>query len=223
MITTDDRLLYDRCMGYHDTAACWRPERFGEERYEGELFCGVNFRMSELTGAVMLAQFRKLDRLLAEMRRNQKIILEGIVDIPGITPRPVNDPEGDTGVCVIFYLPDSSVVGQFTTALQAEGIAAAARSRIAAADTAAHDVMPDWHVYDSWDHVINQATPTPDGCPYTCPHYKGDTPSKYSKTMAPKTLEYLNRSVHIDIPSQMTEEDCRMVVKGIQKVAAALL
>lgn len=55
MVVTNNERLYDRCMGYHDTAACWRSDRFAEERYEGELFCGVNFRMSELTGAVMLA------------------------------------------------------------------------------------------------------------------------------------------------------------------------
>ena len=54
MVITNDKRLYDRCMGYHDTAACWRPDRFAEERYEGELFCGTNYRMSELTGAVML-------------------------------------------------------------------------------------------------------------------------------------------------------------------------
>ena len=41
--------------------------------------------------------------------------------------------------------------------------------------------------------------------------------------MSPKTLAYLNRSVHLDIPAQMTEEDCRMIVKGVKKVADALL
>jgi len=223
MITTDDPLLYDRCMGYHDAAACWRPERFGEERYQGELFCGVNYRMSELTGAVMLAQFRKLDGLLALLKKNQHMILDGLKGIQDITPRPVSDPDGDIGLCIIFYLDDPDKVPAFTAALQAEGVAATGRSRIAASDTTKQQNMPDWHVYDSWDHVINRGTPTPEGCPYTCPLYKGDAPSRYSKTMAPKTLEYLNRSVHLDVPAQMTEEDCRMIVKGVKKVADALL
>jgi dTDP-4-amino-4,6-dideoxygalactose transaminase len=94
MILTNDERLYDRCMSYHDTAACWRPDRFAEQRYEGELFCGSNFRMSELTGAVMLAQLGRLDYLLAKMRRNQKHIIDGIRNTPGIRVRPVNDPEG---------------------------------------------------------------------------------------------------------------------------------
>jgi dTDP-4-amino-4,6-dideoxygalactose transaminase len=223
IITTDDPLLYDRCMGYHDAAACWRPERFGEERYEGELFCGVNFRMSELTGAVMLAQLRKLDGLLALLKKNQHMILDGLKGVQGITPRPVNDPAGDIGICIIFYLDNPTLVPAFTAALQAEGVAATGRSRIAASDTTRQQNMPDWHVYDSWDHVINRGTPTPEGCPYTCAYYKGDAPSRYSKNMAPRTLEYLNRSVHLDVPAQMTEEDCHMIVKGVKKVADALL
>jgi hypothetical protein len=41
--------------------------------------------------------------------------------------------------------------------------------------------------------------------------------------MCPNTLAYLNRSVHIDIPARMTEEDSVMVVKAIRKVADAML
>jgi len=40
--------------------------------------------------------------------------------------------------------------------------------------------------------------------------------------MNPKTLEYLSRVVHLDIPPQYTEEDCRMIAKAVNKVAAVL-
>jgi len=223
MIVTNDDKLYDRCMGYHDTAACWRPDRFGEERYKGELFCGVNYRMSEITGAVLLAQLEKLDKLLSLMRRNQRIILEGIKDIRGIKARPVNDPEGDVGICVVFYLPNEEIIDKFVQALQAEGIAVSERSKIGVASGKASKGLPDWHIYTYWDHVIKKATPTKEGCPYACPHYKGNAPDSYSDDMCPKTLEYLNKSAHLDIPAQMTEEDCKMIVEGIRKVAKALL
>jgi len=223
IIVTNDDLFYDRCMGYHDTAACWRPDRFGEERYRGELFCGVNYRMSELSGAVLLAQLKKLDKLLSLMRRNQKIILNGIKEIKGIKVRPVNDPEGDVGICVIFYLPKEEIMDEFVTALQAEGIAAAGRSKIGVAAGGPSKAVPDWHIYSYWNHVISKATPTKEGCPYTCPYYKGNAPDNYSNDMCPKTLEYLKRSIHLDVPAQLTEEDCKMIVKGIGKVANALL
>ncbi len=212
MVVTNDEKLYDRAMGYHDTAACWRPDRFAEQRYEGELFCGVNFRMSELTGAVLLAQFSKLDNLLSLMRRNQKRIIDQIKDTKGIKVRPVNDAEGDVGICLMFYLDDSSKVQKFAEALKAEGINAAG---------VFNSGIPDWHIYAHWKHVIEQKTPTSEGCPWKCPYHKGK-PVEYSPDMNPNTLEYLSRIIHLDIPSQMTPEDCDMVAKGINKVAAEL-
>ncbi|MDD3926041.1 MAG: DegT/DnrJ/EryC1/StrS family aminotransferase [bacterium] len=211
---TNDPVIYDRLMGYHDAAACWRPDRFGEERYRGELFCGVNYRMSELTGAVMLAQLGKLDSLLDSMRANRKRIKEGIRGVSGITFRRLNDEAGDTAVCLMFMLNDRDKIGPFTEALQAEGIDAAG---------VFNKGIPDWHIYSHWKHVLDRATPTPEGCPYTCPHYKGDAPERYSPDMCPNTLELLSRTVHLDIPAQMTAEDCDMIASGIRKVAAALL
>lgn len=210
---TNDAALYDRLMGYHDTAACWRPDRFGEERYRGELFCGVNYRMSELAGGVMLAQLGRLDGLVADMRRNKARIKSQIADIPGITFRRLNDEAGDTAICLMFMLDDKSKVSPFVDALKAEGVDAAG---------VFNKGIPDWHIYSHWKHIIEKSTPTTEGCPYTCPHYKGDAPSKYSADMCPNTNEILSRTIHLDIPSQLTLEDCDMIAKGIRKVAEGL-
>lgn len=209
---TNDDIIYDRLMGYHDTAACWRPDRFGHERYKGELFCGVNYRMSELTGAVMLAQLGKLDTLLSQMRANKKRIKDQIKDLKGITFRKVYDDEGDTAICLMFMLDDKSKVQPFVEALNAEGVAAGG---------VYNSSIPDWHIYSHWEHIMSKATPTAEGCPYTCPHYKGK--QEYSPDMCPNTLELLSKSIMMDIPAQMTEEDCDQIAKGIRKVAEALL
>jgi dTDP-4-amino-4,6-dideoxygalactose transaminase len=211
---TNDPLLYNRLMGYHDTAACWRPDRFGEERYQGELFCGVNYRMSELTGAVMLAQLGRLDGLLARMRANRKRIMDQIRGLKGLTFRRLNDEAGDTAICLMFSVNDRAKLTQFVTALQAEGVAAAG---------VFNKGIPDWHIYSHWKHVLSQATPTAEGCPYRCPHYTGDAPAHYSADMCPNTNALLAGMVHLDIPSQLTDADCDMIAKGIRKVAEALL
>jgi len=213
MAITNDSRLNDRLMAYHDTAACWRPERFAEERYKGELFCGQNFRMSELTGAVMLAQLDKLDDLLDGMRRNKQRIKEQIEDLPGITMRRLNDPDGDTGICLMFMLDDKQQVGRFVDALNAEGIDASG---------VFNRSIPDWHVYYHWKHLMNQATPTSEGCPWTCPYHEGE-PVQYREDMCPNTSRLLSRAVHLDIPPQMTVEDCDMIAAGIQKVTRVLL
>jgi 8-amino-3,8-dideoxy-alpha-D-manno-octulosonate transaminase len=68
--------------------------------------------------------------------------------------------------------------------------------------------------------VIEKKSPNVPEWPWSCSLYKGNV--QYSADMCPNTLEYLSRVVHIDIPPQMSEEDCRMIAKAINKVAAEL-
>lgn len=213
MAVTNDERLYDRLMGYHDTAACWRPDRFGLPRYKGEVFCGVNYRMSELTGAVMLAQLGKLDGLLKRMRKNKKRIKDQIKDIKGLEFRELPDEAGDTAICLIFYLPDPDKTKEFVNKLRKEGV-----NTSGIFDSS----LLDWHIYAHWKHIIDKVTPTPEGCPWTCPYHKGPE-VKYSPDMCPNTLQWLSRSVHIDIPPQMSNEECDTIAESIQKVAKEVL
>jgi len=218
IITADER-LYDRAQAYHDTAACWRPgglaKRFAESRYEGELFPGVNFRMGEMSGAVMRVQLARLDGLLDRMRSHKARIKKSIGSIKGLSYRRLNDSEGDTAICLVMYLPDVDMATRFAAALQAEGVNA---------QSIFNKGVPDWHIYSHWEMIINKWTATPEGCPYTCPRYTDRGGNiKYSPDMNPKTLALLGRSVHIDIPPQMTVEDCDMIAEAILKVARAYL
>ena len=59
LLVTDDQDLYERCFAMHDQGHA--PYRL-ESKYAPRPFLGMNFRMTELSGAVLLAQLRKLDR-----------------------------------------------------------------------------------------------------------------------------------------------------------------
>ncbi len=165
-----------------------------------------------MTGAVMPAQLSKLDGLLNLMRRNQKSIIDKIKNTPGIDLRPVYDPEGDTGICLMFYLDKGEKVEPFVEALKAEGVDAAG---------VYNSGVPDWHIYAHWKHIIEKKTATAEGCPWTCPFRKGKD-VQYSVDVNPNTLEYLSQIVHLDIPPQSSVEDCDMISAAINKVAAEL-
>jgi len=145
VLATNSDLFYTRAQAYHDVAACWRKDRFAPPEFEGEIFFGVNFRMSELTGAVALAQFRKMNTILSLMRRNKKLIKDGIKDIKGLEFREVTDEAGDTAICIVFYLPKAEQVEPFVTALQAEGVEAGGIY---------NKGVPDWHIYPHWKMLI---------------------------------------------------------------------
>ena len=210
MIVTDNDRVYQRCMGFHDTAACWRPNRYSLPSFVGENVCGMNFRMSELSGAVLLAQLRKLDSLLARMRRNKAIIKEAISKIDRIRFRRLSDPDGDTAICLVWYMPSAAEAAKTAEELATMGV------------DVRHLYSPgrrDWHVYSYWTHLLNQETPTAEGCPFKCPLYKGT--ARYAPDMNPKTLEILGRAVHINVPPQLSEEDARAIGQAIRGLLVA--
>ncbi len=211
-VTTDNEWLYTRAQSWHDTAACWRPNRFARERREGELFCGENYRMSELEGAVALAQIRKMDRLLKGYRTAKRRIKEQIESFPGVTYRRITDPAGDTGICLIMLLPQAEIARKAIEALHAEGVPAGGIY---------DSKVRDWHIFAYWEHILDKKTVAADGLPWSAvpeselPHY--------SKDMCPRTLDLLARSVHIEIGPDYSEDECDAIAWGINKVLRKLI
>ncbi len=211
VMTFKDEWLYTRAQSYHDTAACWRPDRYGRERKEGELFAGENYRMSELQAAVALAQLGKLDYLVDNQIKNYRRIIAGL-DLPkGIRLIKDNDPKGGCRTTMGILWPSREIGEYAGKALTAEGISGGTHNT----------EVRDWHVYKYWEHILEKKTATKEGCPYTCPYHKGKLP-EYSTGMCPKTLDYLSRTTFISINSEMTEEECKQVADGINKVALAI-
>jgi 8-amino-3,8-dideoxy-alpha-D-manno-octulosonate transaminase len=211
-VTTDDEWLYTRAQSWHDTAACWRPDRYARERREGELFCGENYRMSELQGAVALAQVRKLDDMLAGYRRAKRLIKEAIDPAPGLEFRRLTDPDGDTAICIFMFLPDAGVTKRAIQALQAEGVPAGGIY---------DSKVRDWHIYVYWEHILDRKTVAPDGLPWSALPQQ-DQPA-YSRDMCPRTVDLLARAVMVDVEHSYTEDDCAAIARGINKVMRALL
>jgi dTDP-4-amino-4,6-dideoxygalactose transaminase len=209
VVLTDDKRLYDRARMFHDSAGAWRR---GEQSTVEPFTGGTNYRMSEITGALALAQLGKLEDLLARMRRNKRIIREGIADLAQIQLRRLHDPEGDTGICLIFFVENGERAKLVAEALRAERVSAGSMY---------DEGVPDWHIYRHWTHILHKRTATPTGCPFTCPFYKGK--AEYSEDMCPRTLELLGRAVHLNVSPLLTEQDCEETVAAIRKVARALL
>ncbi|MCK4602079.1 MAG: DegT/DnrJ/EryC1/StrS family aminotransferase [Phycisphaerae bacterium] len=211
-ITTDDEWLHTRAQSWHDTAACWRPDRFAREKKEGELFCGENYRMSELQGAVALAQIRKADDMLAGYRKAKKRIKGAIEEFPSLSFRRLADEAGDIGVCLAMFLPDADTTKKALAALQAEGVPAGG---------VYDSKIRDWHVFTYWEHILEKKSVAPDNLPWSAIP-KSELP-KYSREMCPRTLDLLSRAILIDINYNYSQRDCDLIASGINKVMRALL
>jgi 8-amino-3,8-dideoxy-alpha-D-manno-octulosonate transaminase len=210
LVLTNDEYLYIRAASQHDTAACWRPDRYAEERMPGELFAGQNYRMSEMAGAVNLAQLRKMGAQSVQYNTNYRRILDALDDFPRTKPRPSNDIEGDLGYNLILIAESREAADKLADALKAEGVPAGARGTRGSRD---------WHIYSFWEQILEQKTPTDAGCPYTCPFHDGPLP-EYSPDMCARSEDLFDRAVHISVNKWWTEADCQKVAEAINKVCA---
>ncbi|HET7767718.1 MAG TPA: DegT/DnrJ/EryC1/StrS family aminotransferase [Chloroflexota bacterium] len=133
VVLTGDPLVYERAFRYHDHGnlrlaaiphSLADPDGPSSEP-QLEPFVGAAFRMNELTGAVALAQLRKLDSLLDLTRRAHRAILAALRDLlPGapFSLRDVPDPDGDCGIAVGLTFRNLDTAQRFQAALRAEGV-----------------------------------------------------------------------------------------------------
>ena len=104
---------------------------------------GVNFKMTELQGAIGLVQLRKMDSIIARQRENKMKIKKALSDIDGITFRDISNPKGVTGDSVIFFFSGRSEAKKFMKLWTAKGFGT--------------KNLPDainWHFAGTWDHIF---------------------------------------------------------------------
>src|SRR4051794_25811609 len=148
MLVTDDDTLYERCFAIHDQGHA--PFRL-ESKYAPRPFFGMNFRMTELSGAVLLAQVAKLPRIVSHLRENQAIVRDILEEVPDLGFRALEDPAGDLATHLVVMLPTREI---------AEAVATDVGS-IPLSESG-------WHVYSKMNHLLERRTATGKGCPFDC-------------------------------------------------------
>lgn len=109
-LVTDDEKLYKTAEYYHDHGHVHRLDI--ERGAEDKCGLGLNFRMSEIEGALGLVALRKMDYALGLLRGTKKKVLEGVKGI-GLKPRDVPNPDGDIATHIVFLLPTAEAAKKF--------------------------------------------------------------------------------------------------------------
>ncbi|MGX2993481.1 DegT/DnrJ/EryC1/StrS family aminotransferase [Streptomyces sp. JNUCC 64] len=112
LLTGDDE-LYETAFALHDHGAA--PLRLGVT--DGPPLFGLNLRMHELTGAFALAQVRKVPDILRTLRANRDKFVHAIGDLPGVTPRPLHDREGDCATVQAYTFTSAALAEEVATRL----------------------------------------------------------------------------------------------------------
>jgi dTDP-4-amino-4,6-dideoxygalactose transaminase len=177
MVVTDDEDLYQKAFGYHDQGHL--PLRMGVEVGKRSVI-GQNFRMTELSAAVLLAQFRKLDAIIERLTALKSRFKKQIQGLKGVEFRKLNDPEGECHTLLTVFLPDRKSADAVAEKL--------------GTTTVAHS---GWHVYNNMENILGMKTINPKNNPVKHPLYKGKV--EYRKGMLPKTDALLERAINISV------------------------
>jgi 8-amino-3,8-dideoxy-alpha-D-manno-octulosonate transaminase len=176
MLITSDYKIYEKAFSFHDQGHL--PNRLGVEVGKRSLI-GINFRMNELTGAVALAQARKLERIISTLQAKKKKLKDAISDINGISFRKIND-DGECATLLTLLFETKEKADKFCEKVGTK--------------TLYHS---GWHVYNNMENILGKKMSTEISCPFECPYYGKKV--EYSHHMLPKTDDILQRAVNISV------------------------
>lgn len=195
-LVTSDRVIYERALIYHDSSAV----AFFGSQLDGisqPLFGGTEFRVSDITGAILREQLKRMPSLLGDLRHNRAALAAKVRD--KLTVAPSHDEEGDCGTTLAL---------RFDTAEECRAFAAKC------ADGGVGITVPidtGKHVYTNWTQIMEKRGALhPAMDPFKMKENEG-LQMDYTMDMCPKTLDLLARTAYVNISPEWTEEDiCRI-------------
>ncbi len=213
LVVTNDRRLFERACQLAEGGGLWREPRFGPPRWEGELFAGTNYRMSELEAAVDVVQLGRLREVVRRHQRVSRRVRRRLGCYDEITPQKINDAAGAIGYALRFFPRTADLSRRIAAALQAEGIGAWTRGTGHA---------PDWHLARDMFPVVLRTGHVPGGSVFEDPRYlaRGGR-ADYRPGMCPVAEDLFAREVSVWIDPAWSDADSDAVAAGINKVLSA--
>ena len=199
-VVTSDPYLFERAVRFHDVTV--RRDFPAKLHY----MPGLNYRMNEFTGGVLLAQVRKLDTIIGNVRRNAGRVYDGIRDLPGARLRKLPDPAGELGTGVFLEFRSAAERQQFSEAMKAERVPVSAP-----AGSVILPIVPE---------IEQKVTVTPRWPSFASERGKS---IRYGRECCPRTIDILGRFAGVMMGPKYTERDTADAVSALRKVYPAIV
>lgn len=218
LVATDDPVLHRRLVALHDLGYPRTPAGRLDTQDSAYQLWGYGVRMSELSGALALAQLRKLPRIVAAMRDAKWRIRRALEDLEGLAFRLLPDPEGDSGPFLITLYPDSESCEAVVRALRAEGIAGSEGIPLCQSLSEA-----GLHWYFNIPSLTGRHANDRSGSPWSHPDNAFAAGYAYGRGALPATDALHDRAALLSIPSNLAAADVDDIVRAFRKVVPAIL
>jgi len=204
-MVTNDPEVFSRAMIHHDGGlGFWQHN----QDLKVPLFAGWNFRMSEIQGAILRVQLRRIDGLLKRTRAHKAKLMAALSD-SGLRFIKHNSLEDECGTVLGFLFGSEDRARRFIAAMRKEGVGTWT------------PIDSGRHVYSNWEPIMQQRGsyhPALDAFKRPENRKSGRT---YAPDMCPRTLDILSRTVYLDIRPEFTAAEVRKRISACRKAAQA--
>ncbi len=193
-LLTNNQEIFEKALIYHDSGAI---AYFGDQMngFSTEPVCGTEYRIGEITSAIMREQFKKLDGIVRDLRKNKALLMKEIGE--GIEYIPSNDYDGDSGIALTIKFSSEEKCKEFADKTGA--------------------MIPGYcgrHVYNDWKPILEKKGAFhPLMNPF---NFEVNKNVEYSEDMCEKSLVILKKCAHISIDPDWTEAEVKEIAQKIK-------
>lgn len=201
-LLTNDNLLYQRALIYHDSNAV---AFFGDQLkdVQEKMFCGVEYRTNEIQSAMLREQLKRMDSMIDSLRLIKKRVMDELDGEYRFIPS--NDIEGDLATTIAFAFDTPEKANKF---VEAKG--------------GTVPINTGKHIYKYWTAIMEKRgayNPLMD--PFKMEANKDIIPD-YTDDMCPKTLDVLARTVYVGIHPDMKDEQVTQLISECREILKTL-
>ena len=201
-LVTRSRELYERALIYHDASAV----AFFGSQLDGitqPIFGGTEFRVSDITGAILREQLKKLPAIIDDLHKNKFALIDLLKNKSLVAPS--HDSEGDCATTLVLRFESNEECQAFSDKCAADGL------------TVTMPINTGKHIYTNWTQIMEKRGALhPAMDPFKMEANK-ELQHNYTMDMCPKTLDLLARTAYIGIDPDWTKEQLEAVAAIINK------
>ena len=189
MLIFKEKKYYEKACAWHDHGHENNPllPRWEDSRSSS----GFNYRMTELQGAVGIAQLKKLDLIIEKQRKNRDLIWDQIKEFKNIKKRETPENTFDTADALIFYVQNNEIAIKCREELLKINIST--------------KILPEaytWHFAETWSHM-----------PELVSSHGGNLNKSF-----PKSRDLLKKCVSIPIFCKMNKSVPKKIKQSLENV-----
>lgn len=199
-LVTNNKRIYERALIYHDSSAV----AFFGTQLDGitePVFGGTEFRVSDITGAILREQLKKLPAIIEDLHKNKFALIDALDNKSLVAPS--HDSEGDCATTLALRFETSGECETFAKICEEAGISVTI------------PINTGKHIYTNWTQIMEKRGALhPAMDPFKMAENQ-DLQMNYTMDMCPRTLDLLSRTAYINLHPDWTDETINSVATTI--------